>query len=405
MFETIFQRRATVVRHHRGPFAEERERYLLHFAAVGATALTLQQRASQILSVAEDMLPADRGGVGPARLLEIVLAHRPAPAQGTIAVRLNAARPWLKFLGWWKPIARQVAFAEVLDEFERWMRDERGLTPCTIQQWRERTGNFLNWLAGSQRDLATLTPEAIDSYFVTHGVGRWSRVSARSVGVMLRVFLRHAASRGQCDPRLAGSILTPRRYALDTLPYAMGWDDVRSLIASVSGNGEADVRDRAILLLLATYGLRRGEVTALRLEHVDTVGGMLHVGRLKRSVPQVYPLVDPVADAIRDYLEARPRSPHPELFLSLKAPRTPLTSSSIYDVVSKRIRPMNLELAHHGPHALRHACASKLLAEGMTLKEIGDHLGHRSAESTAVYTKVDLTALRAVGEFDLGDLQ
>src|SRR5690242_11298082 len=120
MFETIFQRRAIVVRHRRGPFAEERERYLRHFAAVGATALTLQQRASQILSVAEDMLPADRGGVDPARLLEIVLAHRPAPAQGTIPVRLNAARPWLKFLGWWKPITRQVAFAEELDEFERW---------------------------------------------------------------------------------------------------------------------------------------------------------------------------------------------------------------------------------------------------------------------------------------------
>ena len=145
---------------------------------------------------------------------------------------------------------------------------------------------------------------------------------------MLRVFLRHAASRGQCDPRLAGSILTPRRYALDTLPYAIGWEDVRSLIASVNGTNEADLRDRAILLLLATYGLRRGEVTAMRLEHVDLVGGMLQVGRLKRSHPQVYPLVAPVAEAIRAYLDARPNSLDSELFLSLKAPRTPLTSSS-----------------------------------------------------------------------------
>lgn len=405
MFETIFQRRATVARHRRGPFAEERERYLRHFAAVGATSLTLQQRASQILSVAEDMRPSDRGGVGPARLLEIVLAHRPTPAQGTIPIRLNAARPWLKFLGWWKPITRQVAFPEVLDEFERWMRDERGLTPCTIQQWRERTGHFLNWMAASGRNLAMLTPEGIDSYFLTHGVGRWSRVSARYVGVMLRVFLRHAASRGQCDPRLPGSILTPRRYALDTLPYAMGWDDVRGLITSVSGNDEADLRDRAILLILATYGLRRAEVTALCLQHVDLGGGTLKVGRIKRSQPQVYPLVAPVADAIRDYLDVRPRSPHLQIFLGLKAPRTPLTSCAIYDLVNRRIAPMNLQLAHHGPHALRHACASKLLAEGMTLKEIGDHLGHRSAESTAVYTKVDLAALRVVGEFDLGDLQ
>ena len=60
MFETIFQRQAIVARHRQGPLAEERERYLRHFASVGATALTLQQRASQILSVAEDMLPSDR---------------------------------------------------------------------------------------------------------------------------------------------------------------------------------------------------------------------------------------------------------------------------------------------------------------------------------------------------------
>lgn len=185
----------------------------------------------------------------------------------------------------------------------------------------------------------------------------------------------------------------------------MAWDDVRRLISSVNGAHEADVRDRAILLLLATYGLRRGEVAALRLEHVDPAGGTLRVDRLKRSQPQVYPLVAPVADAIRDYLEVRPRSPHFQLFLGLKAPRAPLTSSGIYDLVNRRITPMGLTLAHHGPHALRHACASKLLAEGMTLKEIGDHLGHRSATSTAVYTKVDLVALRSIAELDLGGLQ
>lgn len=185
----------------------------------------------------------------------------------------------------------------------------------------------------------------------------------------------------------------------------MAWEDVRRLIANASGGDEADLRDRAILLLLATYALRRGEVTALRLEHVDLIGGTLQVGRLKRSQPQVYPLVTPVADAIKAYLDVRPRLPHPQIFLSLKAPRTPLTSCAIYDLVNRRIAPMKLELAHYGTHALRHACASKLLAEGMTLKEIGDHLGHRSATSTAVYTKVDLAALRIIGEFDLGDLQ
>lgn len=224
MFESIFRFRATVARHRKGPFAEERERYLRHFAVAGATNLTLQQRASQILCVAQDMLPGDRGGISPERLREIVRAHRPAPSLGTILTRHNAARPWLKFLGWWRPVVHPIAFAEVLDEFVRWMRDERGLTPCTIQQWRSRTGHFLNWLAESGRDLAELNPEGIDAYFLTHGVARWSRLSARHIGIMLRVFLRHAASRGHCDGRLAGSILTPRRHdATHSIPCPMPW--------------------------------------------------------------------------------------------------------------------------------------------------------------------------------------
>jgi site-specific recombinase XerC len=59
-------------------------------------------------------------------------------------------------------------------------------------------------------------------------------------------------------------------------------------------------------------------------------------------------------------------------------------------------------LPHHGPHALRHACAAHLLSENFTLKEIGDHLGHSSPVATRIYAKVDLTGLREVADFDLG---
>jgi integrase/recombinase XerD len=66
--------------------------------------------------------------------------------------------------------------------------------------------------------------------------------------------------------------------------------------------------------------------------------------------------------------------------------------------------PWALSLKHHGPHALRHACASRLLAEGLSMKEIGDHLAHRKLDTTRVYAKVDLAGLRLVAELDLGDV-
>ncbi|NKE68860.1 tyrosine-type recombinase/integrase [Ramlibacter sp. RBP-2] len=209
---------------------------------------------------------------------------------------------------------------------------------------------------------------------------------------------------GTCQSRLADSIRGPRRYRLDTLPFALGWDDVRRLIATAASDSEIDLRDRAILMLLAVYGLRHREVTGLRLEDIDFGGQQLRIWRLKRRQPQVYPLIPSVAEILRVYIEqARPSVGFPEVFIGARAPRVPL--SGIYEIVARRLRPLGIELAHRGPHALRHACASKLLADGMTLQQIGDHLGHRSAESTAIYTKVDLTALREIGEFDLEGLQ
>lgn len=88
----------------------------------------------------------------------------------------------------------------------------------------------------------------------------------------------------------------------------------------------------------------------------------------------------------------------------MKAPFQPLGSAALYDLVSDRLRRLGVSLPHYGPHSLRHACATRLLAEGLSMKEIGDHLGHRKADTTRVYAKVDLAGLRQVGDFDLGDL-
>ncbi|MGA7393973.1 MAG: tyrosine-type recombinase/integrase [Terrimicrobiaceae bacterium] len=120
---------------------------------------------------------------------------------------------------------------------------------------------------------------------------------------------------------------------------------------------------------------------------------------------QQYPLVPTAGEAILRYLQqVRPRCARRELFLTLKAPFRPLPAGGLYHVVSSRLAQLNIQSLRHGPHSLRHACASHLLAEGFSLKEIGDHLGHRSASATRTYAKVDLVGLRAVANFDLGGL-
>jgi integrase/recombinase XerD len=182
MFETLYRAGAVLARHREGPLAAERERYLQHCVGQGGTQISLRLRAQSILWVAERMSPADFGALDSVRLHEIVRTSvRPALAPTTAATRVAFARPWLKFLGWWREPQKPIAFERELERFVSWMRDERGLTPCTIDQWRYRTATFLRWCGDTDRSLATLRPEDIDTYFINYGAQRWSRISVRHV--------------------------------------------------------------------------------------------------------------------------------------------------------------------------------------------------------------------------------
>jgi integrase/recombinase XerD len=131
----------------------------------------------------------------------------------------------------------------------------------------------------------------------------------------------------------------------------------------------------------------------------------LRITRAKRHEPQVFPLLPSVGKAVADYLctVRRPTS-HRQIFLTLVTPYKPLSRGGLYDMVAARIKSLDVQCAHYGPHSLRHACAARLVLQGASLKEIGDHLGHRSTSATRVYAKVDLSGLREVAAFDLGEV-
>jgi len=180
---------------------------------------------------------------------------------------------------------------------------------------------------------------------------------------------------------------------------------VQALLASLDTHQPGDIRDRAILMLFALYGFRAREVAQLRLDHLDWDRDLLWVPRPKARQTSPYPLMPVVGTAIIRYLQTvRPASRHRELFLTRTPPFRPLSGSALHGLTSKRLQAHGVQTAHWGPHALRHACAMHLVAAGLSLKEIGDHLGHRSTEATRVYAKVDLVGLREVAAVDVGGL-
>jgi site-specific recombinase XerD len=299
-----------------------------------------------------------------------------------------------------------VPFADRLADFAAYRRDERGLSPATITNQSWHVKKFFGWLGEQNRSLASVSLEDVDAFLAANGKQGWGRVSVATSAKALRAFFQHAAVRGWCAASIAAGIDGPRLFQHAGLPVGPPWSDVQRLIASSGGDSARDIRDRAILILLATYGFRCGEVAGLRLEDVNWEREVVSIARPKQRRAQEYPLVGEAGEAILRYLQhVRPRCARREIFLTSTAPFRRLSHGALYHLVSTRLGALGIHVPRRGPHSLRHACAGHLVAEGFSLKEIGDHLGHRSAYATRIYAKVDLVGLREVANFDLGGLR
>jgi len=410
MFDTLFTYSCILARHRASPYAESRARFLEHCSDLGYPHSSLRKIAWVLLVFSQSI---DLSGPGRITRQEIEYAvdhriryaRRPEPATDSKSSRLlfiHVATEWLRFLDRLEESqCEPKPFASYVESFARFMRDERGLSPATITFRSEQVTNFFLAICNSDVSLNAITINDIDSYLTHQSRHGWSRASLHTLADALRSFFRYAEAQGWTNG-IAAAIDAPRIYAQEGLPLGPTWEDVQRLITSFSGNSAADIRDRAIVLLLAIYGLRRSEVTRLRLEDVDWVGEILHVTRPKQRCTQQYPLDPEVGEAILRYLkEARPRCNHRELFLTLYAPVRPLQPACISPIVRSRIDALGIQVPRRGAHCLRHACARHLLAAGFSLKQIGDQLGHRSAAATRVYVKVDLAGLRQVAELDL----
>ena len=202
---------------------------------------------------------------------------------------------------------------------------------------------------------------------------------------------------------LADGIMPPKRYPGEAVPKGYIRDEVAELLATTQGQRAADRRDRAIVMLLVTYGLRAGEVAGLTLDDISWHESRLTVRRSKTGCTHHYPLSHSVGQALVRYLrEVRPEHQHRAVFLTLQAPLRPITSKVVYYIVRNRLGRLGKTGRPYGSHALRHGVAQHLLGAKLPMKVVSDYLGHRHITSTATYAKVQLGALREVSEIDLG---
>lgn len=292
-------------------------------------------------------------------------------------------------------------FSNQAPGFFQYLKEERGLREPSIEHYRRYLRGFeafLNKIA--LHSLSELSPPVLGA-FITDSQGAMSKSTLRDLCSALSVFLKYLHRERLIDKDLSGSIGSPKIYRHSDIPRSITWDEVRKMLDTVDRRTPLGKRDYAILLLLVTYGLRAREVAGLTLDDIDWKRDRLRIPERKAGHSTAYPLSSIVGEAIVDYLrQGRPQTSDRHVFFRVLAPVTPYTYSAISGRVSNYLRKAGIQVHRSGSHTLRHTCVQRLIDSDFSLKNIGDYVGHRSASSTEIYTKVSIEALREVAMGD-----
>lgn len=275
-----------------------------------------------------------------------------------------------------------------LSEFATWLEQERGLALSSITVRVGSARVFVGALggAGGVSSLKRLGVAEVEDFFIDyaddHGVA-----ARRSMQAAMRLFLQFATERGWVRSRVADAVPSMRSHRLNGVPRGLSRQQVRAVIAA---SAQMSSRDHAIVLLLAVYGIRRGQVSALGLGDIDWRGRGITFAAHKGGKTVQHHLAPTVAAAMAEYIQhERPDSAEPAVFLRNRPPHLELSPSAVTWVVRNALQKAGVVCSLRGPHALRHAFATQLLRDGQSLKVIADLLGHRSLAEVATYAKVD----------------
>lgn len=307
-------------------------------------------------------------------------------------------RAVMKYLAARSLLAADIATSPLdalVEEFKTFLTNVRGLSPTTVGHHVQTIGRLIERACPDLGRLSNLTQCDIERFIQVIGTNL-CRHSLQHTVAHLRSFLRFCADHGYTKNRL-GVFDTPRVYRGELPPRALNWSVVRKLLRSIDRSTVEGRRDFAILHLMAHYGLRPSEVAGLTVDAIDWDQSSLHIKQCKTNSTMLLPLSSQAKLAIGHYLHrGRPASPWKEIFLKVRCPADPIKAATIGDIYAKRVRLSRLQITGSSPYSLRHSFAMRLLEKGVGVKTIGDVLGHRSLESTCVYLRLHVDALRVV---------
>jgi integrase/recombinase XerD len=279
-----------------------------------------------------------------------------------------------------------------LTAFAEWLTEERGLVPGSITVRLGTACTFVDEItdcakAPCAQAFKSLTPSGVEDFFIRYGKGHGAS-ARRSMQASMRLFLKFAASCGWVGGELAEAVPSLPVFRLGGLPDGLRDEELSMVLSAPWEVCECPLRNRAIVLLLSTYGVRRSQVSALQFEHIDWLEGTILFAAHKGGKAVHHDLTQAAAESLADYLRnERPTSNCNYVFLRHRPPHIRLNPAAISAMVRAHMERCGLPPRY--PHSFRHAFATRLLRSGQPVKAIADLLGHRSLDAVAIYAKVD----------------
>lgn len=287
---------------------------------------------------------------------------------------------------------KRAPYARILGDFRRFLLEERGVTEGAAVRYASHVRDLLQGrfrgrpLRVKKLELKDLHRFVLRAYQKTPGQVQMMATAFRSFGRFLLV-------RGLVQHDVAAGLPRVTRWRVAGLPQRLEQEDVERVLSEPSRNTPVGRRNRAMLLLLARLGLRSCEVCRLQLDDIDWRAGTIRVRR-KGGAEDRLPLPQEVGEALAEHLRGElPRGASRHVFLTVRAPQRPLRGA-LHSVVKRSLVRAGLERHPSGPHLLRHSLAGELLHRGASLPEVGQILGHQRAQTTEIYAKVRIDALR-----------
>ncbi len=383
-----------------GPLAPFAEGYRMELERLGYTPSSREFKVYEMARLSRWLeragLVADDAGTS----VEAFLAGW--KASGKRAPTLKALKPLLDWLTAQKVIeahrpvpAPHRPLDDLMDDYSRWMVGDRALAARTVMRYEATARRFLDGRAGREggsTGTEGLGGQAVTGFLLAEASRGLAPGSLQNRVAELRSLLRFLHLKGMTPSALAESVPPVPGWKDTSVPKRLAAAQVKTLVDSCDRTTPTGMRDFAMLMVLARLGLRAAEVAGLELDALNWRAGELVVrGKARRS--DGLPLPADVGEALSSYLvDARPRVDSRAVFLTAAAPPRPMRSTAVSQMVWRQCVRAGLPPVR--AHRLRHALATELLDCGVALSEIAQVLRHRDLATTAVYAKVDHSALR-----------